>query len=399
MTKSGKTSKKLRNVALIVAAGKGSRFGGKTPKQYLKLFDKTVLRQSIEEFSSHSEIDAVRVVILPEHKKHYQEAVRGLKILPPVMGDKNYRQQSVRKGLESFKNLKPENILIHDAARPMVSQKIISSVIKKLQKHVAVIPIMPVNDTIKKISGAKVQSTIPRENLVYAQTPQGFDFLTILNSHHKNKNKIFSDDASLLEAEGIKITTVKGEENNFKITSKDDLMRAKNLFKESSVTKVGFGIDAHAFGKVQGHGYHVMLCGIPVVFARELIGHSDGDVGLHAIVDSILGALGEGDIGEHFPSGDKKLRGADSAIFIKHANKLLREKHGKIVHVDVTIIAESLKVSPHRDAMRDRIANLLNLPKHSVSVKATSTDKLGFIGRDEGIAAQAVTTIQLTTKE
>ncbi len=399
MKKPNKARKKPKIAALIMAAGSGARLGSDTPKQYLEIGGSSVLRQSIEAFLSHKEIDLVQIVILPTNKKLYQQATIGLALPAPISGDKNNRQESVRKGLEALKKSLPNLVLIHDAARPFIDTRTISSVIKGLKKNRAVIPVIKIKDTIKQTSKNTVSKTIDRSQLVQVQTPQGFDFKTIFNLHKKYKGSDFTDDASLAEKEGIKVITVAGQEDNFKITNKEDLKRAENMLQAAFETKVCSGFDVHGFGPVKKHGNHIMLCGIPVVHDYPLIGHSDGDVGLHAIVDAILGTIGEGDIGSHFPSNDNRWKGADSSIFIKRARELLEKKRGKIVHIDVTLLCETPKVSPHRDAMRDRIAELFNIPVHRVSVKATTTDKLGFLGRSEGIAAQAVVTAQLQKEE
>ena len=388
-------SRKFGNIALIMAAGSGERFGGETPKQYLDLCGIPVLRYSVETFLSHPKIDAVCVVISASHKNLYLKATEGLDLLPFVIGDKKYRQVSVKNGLESIARFEPKNILIHDAARPLINHKIIDDIISSLSKEKAVIPAIPVNDTIKKISNNKIIETIPRDSLFSVQTPQGFDFETIYSLHKKAGKKTFTDDAAIAEAAKIKVVKVPGSDTNFKITTEEDLLKAEMIIKSENEIKIGLGIDAHAFGRKMPHGHHIMLCGIPVVFERELIGHSDGDVGLHSIVDAILGAIGEGDIGEHFPPSDSRWKGANSALFVEYTNKLLKKRRGQILHIDVTMIGEAPKISPHRDAMRERVANLLNIPVTRVSVKATTTDGLGSLGRGEGIAANTIATISL----
>jgi 2-C-methyl-D-erythritol 4-phosphate cytidylyltransferase/2-C-methyl-D-erythritol 2,4-cyclodiphosphate synthase len=394
MTKTGKASK---IVALIMAAGSAKRFGGPTPKQYLCLNGISIIRRSIEAFLQHDGIDEVQVVIHPSHKKLYLEATEGLDLPPAIIGDKKQRQLSVKKGLEGIK--KANKVLIHDAARPFVSKKIIDDVLKKLKNNDAVIPVIPVRDTLKKATKSTIRETVDRDNLFAVQTPQGFHFKKITQCHKLADANNFSDDAGLFEVAGIKVVTSKGDENNFKITTEEDFKMAKSLMKNNLVTKVGMGFDVHGFGRVQGHGHHIMLCGIPVVYEYELVGHSDGDVGLHAIVDALLGTISDGDIGEHFSPKNKKWKGADSAIFVEHAIKLLEKKKGIISHIDITMMAEEVRISPHRGAMRDRIAELLKIPKNYVSVKATTTDKLGFLGRGEGIAAQAVVTVQLPEED
>jgi 2-C-methyl-D-erythritol 4-phosphate cytidylyltransferase/2-C-methyl-D-erythritol 2,4-cyclodiphosphate synthase len=378
------------NAVLIVAAGSGQRLGGELPKQYLPLAGRSVLRRSIDVFAGHQRIDAIRVVISPDHGDLYRQATEGLKILPPVNGGAA-RQESVRNGLESLAELKPDKVLIHDAARPFVTTDVIDGVLAALDHHPGAIPAVPVIDTLKRGSESIIIGTVERGGLWRAQTPQGFRFDTILDAHRKLRDKQLTDDSALLEAQGLSVELVPGAEGNFKITTMEDFERAKKLLGSGQIFCTGNGFDVHKFTS----GDHVTICGVRVAHNHALEGHSDADVGLHAITDAILGTIGAGDIGQHFPPTDARWKGADSAAFLSHAASLVRDRGGSVVHVDVTIICERPKVGPHREAMVQRVAEILGLAPQRVSVKATTTEGLGFTGRREGIAAQATATVAL----
>lgn len=378
------------NAVLIVAAGSGQRLGGEVPKQYLPLAGRSVLRRSIDAFAGHTGIDAIRVVISPDHDELYRLSTEGLKILPPVNGGAA-RQESVRNGLESLAELKPDKVLIHDAARPFVTADVIDGVLAALDRHPGAIPAVPVIDTLKRGKDGLIGGTIDRGGLWRAQTPQGFRFQAILDAHRKLSDKQLTDDAALLEAQGMNVELVPGAEGNFKITTMEDFERAKHLLGTGQVFCTGNGFDVHKFTA----GDHVTICGVRVPHSHALEGHSDADVGLHAITDAILGTIGAGDIGQHFPPTDARWKGADSAAFLSHAASLVRDRGGSVVHVDVTIICERPKVGPHREAMVRRVAEILGLAPQRVSVKATTTEGLGFAGRREGIAAQATATATL----
>ena len=378
------------NAVLIVAAGSGQRLGGDLPKQYLALAGRSVLRRSIDAFRAHGKIDAIRVVISADHQDLYAQAIAGLDILPPVTGGAA-RQDSVRNGLESFSGIKPDKVLIHDAARPFVTSDVIDGVLAALDRHPGAIPAVPVTDTLKRGSGGVIGGTVDRGGLWRAQTPQGFRFDTILEAHRKLSDRQLTDDAALLEAQGLNVALVPGAEGNFKITTMEDFDRATRLLSPARDYLTGNGFDVHRFTA----GDNVTICGVRVEHTHALEGHSDADVGLHAITDAILGAIGAGDIGQHFPPTDARWKGADSAAFLQHAASLARERGGSVVHVDVTIICERPKVGPHRQAMVQRVAEVLGLDPRRVSVKATTTEGLGFTGRREGIAAQATATVAL----
>lgn len=388
-------------IALIVAAGRGSRFANGSdgaPKQYRALGGLSVLRRSILAFQQHSQIDAVRVVIHPDDRDHYGEATAGLDLLPPVHGGAT-RQESVRLGLESLADLKPRRVLIHDAARPFVDGATIARSLAALDNHPGAIAAVPVIDSLKRGANGIIAGTLPRDDLWRAQTPQSFRFGDILAAHRAaadRKASDLTDDAAVLEQAGLSVALVAGSEANFKITTEDDLARGeRQLAALLADLRTGMGYDVHAFAFDVTGATHIMLCGLPVPSDHPLVGHSDADVGLHAITDALLGTIGNGDIGSHFPPSDPKWRGADSGIFLKHAASLVTARGGMIAHVDVTFICERPKIGPHREAMRTRVSELLGISPSRVSVKATTTEKLGYLGRGEGIAAQAVATVRL----
>jgi 2-C-methyl-D-erythritol 4-phosphate cytidylyltransferase / 2-C-methyl-D-erythritol 2,4-cyclodiphosphate synthase len=378
-------------IALVVAAGRGTRLGAPLPKQYLPLAGKPVLRYSLETLASHSAIDAVRVVFNPDDAASYEAAAHGLDLLPPVAGGAA-RQDSVRLGLESLAAAPPARVLIHDAARPFLDRDTIDRVLAALDEAPGAIPALPVKDTVKRGVSGRVAETLDRSALWRAQTPQGFDYAAILAAHRSAQGSELSDDAAVAERAGLTVRLVAGSETNFKVTTAEDLEQAERLLlARHGDIRTGQGFDVHAFGP----GDHVWLCGVKVAHERGLIGHSDADVGLHALTDAILGALGAGDIGQHFPPSDPKWRGAPSHLFLSHAGALVASAGGRIGHLDVTLICERPKIGPHRDAMVARIAEILRLERGRVSVKATTTEGLGFTGRGEGIAAQAVATLRL----
>ncbi|ALJ37297.1 bifunctional 2-C-methyl-D-erythritol 4-phosphate cytidylyltransferase/2-C-methyl-D-erythritol 2,4-cyclodiphosphate synthase [Azospirillum brasilense] len=378
-------------IALIVAAGSGQRFGAEQPKQYLDLAGQPVLRRTVEAFRRHPKVSAVRVVINPAFRDLYDAAVAGLDLPEPVAGGAS-RQDSVRNGLEALADSAPGLVLIHDAARPLIDSDTINAVIAALDTHPAALAAVPVADTLKRGDDGLVAGTVDRSGLWRAQTPQGFRFPAILAAHRDAAGLELTDDAAVAERAGLPVALVPAREENFKVTTPDDLTRATRALDSAlSDIRTGSGFDVHRFAE----GDHVTLCGVRVPHTQRLDGHSDADVGLHALTDAILGALCAGDIGSHFPPSDPQWRGADSALFLKHAAELVTARGGRIAHVDVTIICERPKVGPHREAMTARVADILGMPVDRVSVKATTTERLGFTGRGEGIAAQAMATIRL----
>ncbi len=377
-------------VVLVVAAGRGRRFGGDVPKQYLDLAGRPVLRHSLAAFAANPEIDAVRAVIHPDDRQLYDAAAAGLGLGEPVPGGAQ-RQDSVRLGLESLAELDPDIVLIHDGARPFADAGTIGRVIAALKDHPGAIPAVPVADTLKRGQDGMIAGTVDRAGLWRAQTPQGFRFADILAAHRAAAGRELTDDAAVLEAAGRPVALVMGSEDNVKITTTADLERARRAFAGPGETRTGSGYDVHRFAP----GDRVWLCGVPVPHDSALEGHSDADVAQHALTDAILGAIAAGDIGRHFPPTDPRWKGAASHLFLSHAAGLVAGLGGHIVNVDVTIVCERPKVGPHRAAMQARLAEILGVAQDRVSVKATTTEGLGFAGRREGIAAQAVATVWL----
>ena len=377
--------------ALIVAAGRGTRFGGDLPKQYLPLGGATVLRHAVNAFAAHPRIAGVLVAIRPEDRELFDRAVTGLSVLPPVPGGAE-RQDSVRLGLEALAVHKPERVLIHDGARPFPDAALIGRVIEGLDEAPAAIPALPLGDTIKRAEDGRIRETVDRSQLWRAQTPQGFHFDAILAAHRQMAGHVLTDDAAVAEAAGLMPLIVAGSEENLKVTTAEDLAAAeRHLAARQGDVRVGQGFDVHPFGP----GDHVMVCGVAIPHEVAPVGHSDADVGLHALTDAVLGAIGAGDIGMHFPPSDPRWRGASSDRFLAYAATLVRERGGAIAAVDITIICERPKIAPYRDRMIERLAEILEISPGRVSVKATTTERLGFTGRGEGIAAQAVATVRL----
>ena len=382
----------MPNVAgLIVAGGSGSRAGGHLPKQYRPLVGVPMLRRSVESFLACAAVSTVQVVIGNGHEPEYRGATAGLCLRPVVTGG-GTRQESVRRGLSALCEMQPDFVLIHDAARPLVSRPLIEAVVAGLQNGAqAVVPLLPVSDSLRRIDNGQVGSSLSRDGVCRVQTPQGFVFGTIRDAHERFAGSGATDDISLAERAGLKIAAVAGEEINFKVTMPQDFEMAEQLLAGGGETRVGTGFDVHRFVP----GDHVWFCGVRIPYAQALEGHSDADAGLHALTDAILGALAAGDIGQHFPPSDERWRGAPSRLFLEHAAGLVRGAGGTIVHCDVTVICEAPKLAPHRQAMRASIADILRIDVSRVSVKATTTEGLGFTGRGEGLAAQAVATIRL----
>ncbi|MEM9839978.1 MAG: bifunctional 2-C-methyl-D-erythritol 4-phosphate cytidylyltransferase/2-C-methyl-D-erythritol 2,4-cyclodiphosphate synthase [Pseudomonadota bacterium] len=379
--------------AIIVAAGQGTRAGGDLPKQYQSLSGAPILRHTLLAFARHPEISAITAVIGEGHDELFSSAAAGIeKVTSPVFGGAE-RQVSVRLGLEAIQDDAPDVVLIHDAARPLVSAETISSVIAKAAESGGAIAALPVADTLKREKGsAVIAETVPRDRLWRAQTPQGFRFSEILRVHRELANRDdMTDDASLFEAAGLPVALVEDDPSNIKITRPRDFAVAKAMMEKAMETRVGSGFDVHAFED----GDHVTLCGVDIPHTHRLKGHSDADVAMHALTDAIYGALSDGDIGHHFPPSDDQWRGAASDVFLRHAVKLVSERGGRFVHGDITIMCEAPKVGPHREAMRERLSEIMGVDVSRLAVKATTTEKLGFTGRGEGIAAQATATVAL----
>ena len=390
--------------ALIVAGGRGSRarqYPGDPPKQYALVAGWPVLAHTIRALGDHPRITAVQVVIHRHDCDAYAHAISQLprtvqnKLQAPVTGGSS-RQVSVRNGLIALTEKSPDLVLVHDAARPFVSARTVDNIISALAHHEGVIAALPLSDTLKRADDDQIiVDTVPRENLWRAQTPQGFHFKALLRAHNDAENfgRIdFTDDAAVAEWAGMSVALAEGNAQNIKITTAEDLRMAEYFAIKKAGTgdspadlRIGNGFDVHRLVE----GDHIWLCGIKLAHDKTLSGHSDADVALHALTDALLGTIGEGDIGAHFPPADDKWKNAASAQFLQHAADLVRQRNGQINNVDVTIMCESPKIGPHREEMRQKIAQILQLTVERVSVKATTTERLGFTGRGEGIAAMA----------
>lgn len=382
---------------IIVAAGRGQRFGAPTPKQYLQLCGAPVIRHAVAAFVGHPAISVILPVIHPDDAIALADALDGLDYAVPVAGGAT-RQDSVRHGLAALAALPPaqvpDRVLVHDAARPNISRALIDRVLSALDNVPGVIPGVAVVDTLKRAeAGGAVIETVSREALWRVQTPQGFRFAELLAAHAATAGAALTDDAAVMEAAGHPVAIVEGDEDNIKVTSPGDLSRMEAIMTDPAsrtsasrpAFRIGTGFDVHRFGP----GNSVVLCGVEIPSDSALLGHSDADVALHAITDAILGAVADGDIGSHFPPSDPQWRGAASDQFLCHACKLMRDAGYEIANIDLTVICEFPKVGPHRAAMRARLAEICDLTISAVSVKATTTEQLGFTGRGEGIAAQA----------
>ena len=387
-----------RIAILIVAAGKGERTGRAGPKQYEPLAGRPMLRRTADAFSGWP----VRVVIGPGQDALYRAAM-GADAPAPITGGAR-RQDSVRLGLEALANDAPDFVLIHDAARPLVSRAVIERTIAALEAGAAgAVPMLAVADTLRRKDG-DVWVTVPREGLQRAQTPQGFRYADILKAHRDHADADATDDVAIAGLAGLAVAAVLGEEENLKVTTEKDFALAERYLASLDgrsagatlhETRSAMGYDAHRFTE----GDHVWLCGVKVPHDHGLEGHSDADAGLHALTDAILGCISAGDIGQHFPPTDERWRGAPSWKFLDHANRLVKDKSGAILHCDVTLICERPKIGPHREAMRARIAEILSLNIDRISVKATTTEGMGYTGRREGLAAQAVATVRLPASD
>jgi 2-C-methyl-D-erythritol 4-phosphate cytidylyltransferase / 2-C-methyl-D-erythritol 2,4-cyclodiphosphate synthase len=377
--------------ALVVAAGRGSRFGGALPKQYLPLGGASILRHAVSALAGHPQIAEVLVAIRSEDRAVFGRAMTGMQILPAVVGGAT-RQESVRLGLEALAAHRPRNVLIHDGARPFPDRALIDRVVGGLEQAAAAIPCLPLRDTIKRAENGVIRDTVDRSALWRAQTPQGFHFEAILAAHRALIGRNLTDDAAVAEAAGLMPLLVAGSEDNLKITTSQDFAAAERLIAgRRADVRVGLGFDVHPFVA----GDHVVICGVKIPHGMSLAGHSDADVGLHALTDAVLGAIGAGDIGMHFAPSEPRWRGAASDQFLRYAADLVRARDGSVAAVDVTIICERPKIAPYRAMMVECIAAILCIAPGRVSVKATTTERLGFTGRGEGIAAQAVATIRL----
>lgn len=386
---------------IVVAAGSGKRFGSELPKQYLMLNGAPVIRHCVQTFNDHPGIDFVQPVIRMSDQEDLMDALRGLDYLPPVEGGEE-RQDSVRNGLAALVDLKPDNVLIHDGARPSIDSGLLDRLLAALESSSAVIPAVPVVDTLKRTDDElAVVDTVSRANLWRAQTPQGFGYVDLSVAHVEAAGRALTDDAAVMEAAGHTVHIVQGDENNIKVTSPEDLARLEAIMEPTPSPqttsglpqlRVGSGYDVHRTEA----GKEIILGGVTIPSDVALMGHSDADVALHAITDAILGAIANGDIGSHFPPSDERWRGASSDQFLAHACALMAEAGFSLSNIDLTIICERPKIGPHREAIRERIAEIVDVQVGIVSVKATTTERLGFTGRGEGIAADATVLVQRT---
>jgi 2-C-methyl-D-erythritol 4-phosphate cytidylyltransferase / 2-C-methyl-D-erythritol 2,4-cyclodiphosphate synthase len=376
---------------VVVAAGRGVRAGGSRPKQYRDIHGVPVIRAALAAFADHPGVHFVQPVINLDDLAQYQSAVGGLHVLEPVAGGVT-RQDSVVAGLEALRPHRPDKVLVHDAARPFVSADLIR---RALAAEGAAVPALPLVDTVKIVANGRVLETLDRTCLRSIQTPQVFDFEELLSAHKKAAaadRHDFTDDAALAEWAGIDVGIFDGEPGNMKLTTPEDFLRAESADGAALTdVRIGSGYDVHAFAS----GDHVMLGGVRIPHDQGLTGHSDADVALHALVDAILGALADGDIGMHFPPSDERWRGASSDKFLAFAVERVRARGGQLAHLDVTLVCEAPRIGPHRDTMRQRIAEIASVSIDRVAVKATTSEKLGFTGRREGIAAHATATVRL----
>lgn len=386
---------------LIPAAGNGTRTGLSLPKQYTKIGGKMILRHTIEKFLGIRGLKSLRVIIGPDHAELYSEAVHGLDLPPPVLGGTT-RKQSVYNGLNAlradwngvFYHDAPypfsDYIMIHDAARPFVTRKAIQELLDATKKHDAATLVAPIADTVIDM----MHNPVDRKQIQTVQTPQIFQESVLFNAHDRfEDDETFTDDSGLVAALGTHVEHVQSHAGNFKITTAEDLLMAERIINANTETRTGFGFDVHAFDPA--HATHIRLGGIDIAHPQKLLGHSDADVILHALTDALLGTIGEGDIGQLFPPSDMQWKGADSEIFVKEAVKRVNAKGGKIINADITVIAEVPKIGPHREAIINRLSEMLGITTDRVAVKATTSEGLGFTGRKEGIVAQAVVNVSL----
>lgn len=374
----------MTNAAIIVAAGRGSRAGGGVPKQWRDLAGITVAERTLAAFRGAAGVDRLVLVHHPDDRARAEAAARGARL---VEGGET-RAASVRAALEALSGDGIDRVLIHDAARPFVSRGLIGRVLAALDGHDGAAPGLPVTDALWREASGMVEGTVDRGHLVAAQTPQGFRYGAILAAHRAHPGGA-ADDVEVARAAGLRVAVVAGEAQNLKLTVPEDFARAERLLGGQMDIRTGTGFDVHAFGP----GDHVMLCGIAVPHAAGLVGHSDADVGMHALTDAIYGALAEGDIGRHFPPSDPQWRGAASETFLSHAAARVRERGYRIGNCDVTLVCERPRIGPHAEDMRAKLGAILGVASDRISVKATTSERLGFTGREEGIAALASVTL------
>ena len=393
--------KKNNNTVLVIlASGKSERFRDAVPKQYKKINKKTVLEHSVDKFINNSKISTIYIAYNKNHKKYIEPLKKKFTDIKFVIGS-SCRQKSALTVLNILYQVKLyKYVILHDAVRPFVSVSLISKIIKKLLNSQAIIPVIPIKDSIKLIKKEKVIRSLDRKDLFLSQTPQGFVLESLMNAYKKiklNKLKDYTDDAQIFADAGLDVNIIKGEENNFKITEKNDYIKAQNMFNSDKITKVGQGIDVHGFIAEKKNGFK--LFGVKIPFNKSIKAHSDGDVGIHALIDAILGTISYGDIGTNFPDDDKKYKNINSLTMLNKTIKILERNKGKIVHIDNTIVCEKPKINKYVGNMRKVIADFLKIDINSVSIKATTTEKLGFIGKSQGIAVFSTVTINFINEK
>ena len=381
--------------AVVVAGGVGLRAGGGVPKQYRQIGGRPVLWWTLKAFCDHPRISFIQPVIGAGHDVLFSEAAADLPVEPPVTGGST-RQDSCRIGIEALAGKNPDHVLVHDAARPFVSAHLIDKIVGGLADNDGVIPGLPISDTIKQAPGGIVARTVDRTGLWAVQTPQGFSYRAIREAHrhaHEEALEGITDDAGIAETAGLRVAMVPGDIDNRKLTTEADIIAADRLLLARNLTdiRVGQGVDIHAFTP----GDHVILCGVPIPHTHRLKGHSDADAALHALTDAILGAIGEGDIGTHFPPSDMRWKDAPSSIFLAKAMDLLRERRGVVGNADLAILCEAPRIGPHIAVMKEGLSQLLAVGPDRIAIKATTTETLGFVGRGEGLAAFATVTVRL----
>ena len=383
---------------IIVAAGCGTRLLSQTPKQYITLGDKAILRHTLDVFLRMDGLRKVCVVINPEHKDLFENAIKGIEENIEHCAGGATRRESVHKGLKALALDEEDIVLIHDAARPFVKGADIDQLLQEMKGYDAASLAAPVVDTLRYADEDDIaQSPASRDKLWGIQTPQAFRYQIIHDAHKTcSEDELFTDDTQMVSYKGVAVKLVDAGKHNFKITTQEDLHMAQHML--STEVRTGMGFDVHAFDDVDGVNA-IRLCGVDIPFDRKLKGHSDADVGLHTLTDAILGAISEGDIGQHFPPSNNDFKDMDSAIFLEKAMELLRAAGGRLINVDVTIICERPKIGDHKDAIIKRMSKILDISPKRINIKATTTEKLGFTGRKEGIAAQAVVSVEMPAIE
>ena len=387
-------NKKNKSIgALLLASGSGRRLNLNTPKQFLKIYQKTILEITLDKFILSNLFKSIILVISKDHKKHLSSLKKKYSKITFIYGGSS-RQESCYNGLIYLsKKSSIKKIIIHDIVRANVDIELIKKIYNRVYKKNAIIPIISIKDTVKKVKNGKFIENISRKELYLSQTPQGFDLSLLLSAYKKIKKyelSKYTDDAQIYDTLYKDLYTVKGDENNFKITTLNDFKIFKLIYEKKNMISVGFGFDVHAFKK----GKHITLFGVKIPFDKSLDGHSDADVGIHSLIDAILGALSLGDIGKLFPDNNKKFKNIDSTKLLATVYCMLKEKNSDIIHIDNTIICEKPKIQKYIPQMRRKISKALKLNIDNISIKATTTESLGFLGREEGIASNSIVTLR-----